>query len=87
MGHILNGFMIPVLNEPHHDKTCMNRSDTDKAVQPKTTARGLKFLIQEVEELYCLHIVKTKAPIICGLIQVALIFPIQRVQFLIPSTS
>ena len=38
-------------------------SDTNKAEQPQKMARGLKFWISEVEELY--HVVKTKTLIIC----------------------
>ena len=38
-----------------------NRSDTNQAVQPQKIARGWKFLIKKIEELYYLRSEKTKA--------------------------
>ena len=40
------------------------RSDTNKAAQPQKIARGLKFRLFEVKELYC--VAKTKALISCA---------------------
>ena len=41
------------------------RSNTNPAVQPQKMGRGLKFQIQEVEKLYYMYVVKTKALISC----------------------
>ena len=47
-----------IIFEPCHEKTCLQgfltRSDTDQVVhvQLQKVARGLKFQIQKVEELY-----------------------------------
>ena len=39
----------------------LNRSDTNRAVQPQKTARSLKFWIYQEEEVYIIHVAKTKA--------------------------